>query len=280
MRDKVILSMSTIPPRFGAIGESLNALLNQRKQADEIHVYVPRHYKRFPEHVFKIPDVPDGVMVKVLDEDYGPATKVLPCARLNRGTQTRIVYGDDDRFCDHYWLETLLAASTRRPNDVIVSAGMTLKNYEMEGGKTTFLPRAERKKVRTDYQYLAARLQQKALEILKGSKRQKPARRHYEKAGYVDFALGLGGVSVHPDFFDDICYDIPPVLWAVDDVWLSGNYTRQGIGIWADDAVKMPTETSAAHTASLASSVNDGHDRWAADRGCISYMQEKYDIWT
>ena len=57
MNQKVILSLSTIPPRFGMLGMSLNSLINQKRKADEIHVYIPKTYKRFPEHNFCIPDV-------------------------------------------------------------------------------------------------------------------------------------------------------------------------------------------------------------------------------
>ena len=42
------------------------------------------------------------------------------------------------------------------------------------------------------------------------------------KAGFADILQGLGGVVVRPDFFDDEAFDIPDILWAVDDVWLSG----------------------------------------------------------
>lgn len=279
MRDKVILSLSTIPPRFDLLGESLNSLLNQKKQADEIHVYVPKKYKRFPEHEFKLPEVPDGVLVKVVEEDYGPATKILPCARLHRGTQTRIVYCDDDRCADQNWLGDLSEAAKKRKNDVIVSVGASLALYSIDVENPNFQPRAVNQEFRNDFRYAWARLQQKFREIINRRKLAKPNRRYYEKSGYVDIAQGVGGVSVRPDFFDDACFDIPAVLWTVDDIWLSGSYARQGIGIWADDVVTMPTGTFASKIADLGSSVIEGHGRTAADLLCISYMQETFDIW-
>ena len=279
MTDKIILSLSTIPPRFGLLADSLNSLLNQKKQADEVHVYVPRYYKRFPEHEFRIPDVPEGVLVKVVDEDYGPATKILPCARQYRGTQTRIVYCDDDRFADPSWLEALLDAGRKRKDDVVISTGANMTHYDIDILNQKFLPRALNRNMRKEAHYIAARLRQTVLEVLKQRKLPKPTRSYYQEAGYVDIAMGVGGVSVRPDFFDDQCFDIPPVVWAVDDIWLSGCYARQGIGIWADNVVKMPTGTAASGTADLASSVIEDHDRFAADHRCISYMQETYGIW-
>ena len=62
MPNKIILSLSTIPARFDLLGESLNSLLNQSKKADEIHVYIPKNYKRFPNHEFSTPSVPEGVL--------------------------------------------------------------------------------------------------------------------------------------------------------------------------------------------------------------------------
>ncbi|MEP4195701.1 MAG: hypothetical protein ABJL99_08720 [Aliishimia sp.] len=280
MTEKVVLSLSTIPPRFGLLADSLNSLLHQKKQADEIHVYVPTHYKRFPEHEFRVPDVPEGVVVKVVDEDYGPATKVLPCARAHRGTQTRIVYCDDDRFADPNWLKALLDASLQRKDDVVVSAGCQMSLYDIDLDQPTFLPRAVERNMRKDANYLVSRLKQKISELVKQRKLPKPTRAYYEDAGYVDIAMGVGGVSVRPDFFDDLCFEIPPVLWAVDDIWLSGSFARQGIGIWADNTVRMPTGTSASQTADLASSVIEDHGRAAADRRCIAYMQKTFGVWT
>ena len=111
MNQKVILSLSTIPPRFGMLGASLNSLINQNRKADEIHVYIPKVYRRFPEHNFFKPNVPDGVTLKIVDYDYGPATKILQCALEYRGTNTRIIYGDDDRFADISLLDKIMQCS-------------------------------------------------------------------------------------------------------------------------------------------------------------------------
>ncbi|MDA9313886.1 hypothetical protein N9V26_03665 [Amylibacter sp.] len=279
MQEKVILSLSTIPPRFGMLGKSLNSLINQKRRADEIHVYVPKIYRRFPEHTFSKPEVPEGVNIKIVDTDYGPATKVLPCALEYRGTNARIVYGDDDRFADISWLDEIMRCSNERPMDVVVSAGMTLQNYGLTVKTQNLSPRAKRKKVKYDLNYLTKRFKQKTLEIITKKSQIKPVRCHYASSGYVDFALGLGGVSVRPDFFDDKFFEIPDVLWAVDDIWLSGNFMRQGRGIWASNKIKMPVDTGAGNISGLAYSVIEGHDRFNADRLCISYMKNEYGIW-
>ena len=280
MKQKVILSLSTIPPRFGMLGVSLNSLINQKRKADEIHVYIPKTYKRFPEHNFCIPDVPEGVSVKIIDHDYGPATKALPCAKAYRGTNTRIIYGDDDRFADTSWLDNMLKCSDERPEDVIVSSGMTLQdNYGLMLKNQNFFPRAKRAKVKYDIEYLARRLVQKFFETTTSKSRIKPARCNYSSSGYVDIALGVGGVSVRADFFDESFFEIPEILWPEDDIWLSGNYLRQGRGIWASNKIRFPVDSGASNTSGLAFSIINGKDRNKTALDGILYMQELYDIW-
>ena len=279
MNQKVILSLSTIPPRFGMLGMSLNSLINQKRKADEIHVYIPKTYKRFPEHNFCIPDVPEGVSVKIIDHDYGPATKALPCAKAYRGTNTRIIYGDDDRFADTSWLDNMLKCSDERPEDVIVSSGMTLQNYGLMLKNQNFFPRAKRAKVKYDFEYLARRLVQKFFETTTSKSRIKPARCNYSSSGYVDIALGVGGVSVRADFFDESFFEIPEILWPDDDIWLSGNYLRQGRGIWASNKIRFPVDSGASNTSGLAFSIINGKDRNKTAMDGILYMQELYDIW-
>ena len=279
MNQKVILSLSTIPPRFGMLGETLNSLINQKRRADEIHVYIPKIYKRFPEHNFCMPDVPEGVSIKIIDFDYGPATKILPCALDNRGTNTRIVYGDDDRFADDSWLDEIIQCSNERPEDVIVSAGMTLENYGLTEKNQKLMPRAKIKKVRYDVDYVTKKIRNKFLQITRNKPQIKPGRYYYDSSGYVDFAMGVGGVSVRSDFFDETFFKIPDVLWSVDDIWLSGNFTRLGRGIWASKKIKIPVGTDASNISSLAQSVIQGHDRYKADRACISYLKETHGIW-
>jgi len=69
------LSLSTIPPRFNDLGTVPRPLLQQSADIASVTVYVPKSYRRFPDHEFCLPNVPDGVSVDVVDTDPGPATK-------------------------------------------------------------------------------------------------------------------------------------------------------------------------------------------------------------
>lgn len=131
---QVVVSLSTIPPRFPFIGQTLQSLLAQSVRPDRIEVWIPRSYRRFPEHAFCVPDVPDGVTIEVIDEDLGPATKVLPCVRKYRGTDTRIVYVDDDRRYWNRFLETRLQAATKKPDMCIAAIGSDVGFFLRGGG--------------------------------------------------------------------------------------------------------------------------------------------------
>lgn len=278
MRKKTVVSLSTIPPRFDKLAPTLLALLKQSLPADEIHLYIPKTYKRFPEHVFSVPSVPEGISVKVVDEDFGPATKVLPCAQAHWGTDTRIIYCDDDRLPPSNWLAAFASASDRRPDDVIVASGDSGDKYGFDGAITEKRPLVIGKS-RRDLRYYAARFRQKILEIATLSKRPKPARYPFRQSGYLDFAHGLGGVSIKPEFLAKEDFEIPKVVWAVDDIWLSGAYERKGIGIWADKSIPLAPSAEVASFSSLASSTIEGHSRADADLACIHLMQKTYGIW-
>ena len=277
MTEKVIVSLSTIPPRFCHIGGVLDRILRQDKRPDEVNLYIPKSYRRFPEHVFCIPQVPEGVTVKVVDEDLGPATKILPCAKENWGRNVRIVYCDDDRLPAPNWLSEIISASVRRPENVIVSTADSLEKYRLKLPEMRRLPRAIARSRRLDFGYYARKV--KWLLTQRNLKMEKPSRHLFKSSGFVDFAQGLGGVSIRPCFIDEYDFKMPDVLWSVDDIWLSGAYERKGIGIWLCRDVPVPHPSRASAMSSLVDSIIDNHDRESADLACIKYLQDNYNIW-
>ena len=290
---QVVVSLSTIPPRFPFIGQTLHSLLAQSFRPDRIEVWIPRSYRRFPEHSFCLPDVPDGVTIEVIDEDLGPATKILPCVRKYRGTNTRIVYVDDDRLYWNRFLETRLEAAAKRPDMCIAAFGCDVSFFlhgdngvdrikvdeAYKGGVTGShfgLPRTKPrrgglKNLPSNVPYWIAReiafARQKGLQFMLWP----------PDCGYADIAEGFSGVLVKPDMFDDESFDIPPVLWAVDDVWLSGCLARKDIPIWVEKIVvkggKKNNESDGAGITALFDAVIDGHDRRQANKAAIRYFQ-------
>ncbi len=291
---QTVVSLSTIPPRFAHIGATLRSLLNQSVRPDRIELWIPRTYRRFPTHPFTLPDVPDGVTIEVTDEDLGPATKILPCARKYRGTDTRIVYVDDDRHYWQDWLKSLLAPSIDRPGEAIAAVGHDLigivkTRTRLEWVRRTIGPDEKRPRVkrhrarRGGLRNLPRNIPYWVGREFKFRVLGKPPRYTIESSGYADIAEGYGGVLVRPDFYDDAAFAIPPVLWAVDDQWLSGCLARKKIPIWIDEKSQIPTGSHRYapinNIAPLYRARLDGHNRGEAVTAAIEHFREHYGVW-
>jgi hypothetical protein len=106
-----------------------------------------------------------------------------------------------------------------------------------------------------------------------------PMRRITRRSGYIDIAEGCGGVLTRPEFFDDAIYDIPPKLWGVDDIWLSGNMARRGIPIWLRAGLREPDDTDAEAFDPLYKAVVNGINRSDANRLGVEYIRKTYGVW-
>lgn len=120
----LIITLSSIPPRFSRIGPCLQSLLAQTAEIDGIYLYIPLSYRRFPDWDGALPEVPDGVEIRRCDEDFGPATKVLPAVREFAGRDCDILFGDDDRAYEPGWAADFLRARDRHPGCAIARRGL------------------------------------------------------------------------------------------------------------------------------------------------------------
>ncbi len=276
-----IITLSTIPPRFANIGPTLAGLLQQSSCPEAVELYIPRTYRRFPQWGGGLPPVPDGVRIVRVEEDLGPATKILPAARAYRGQALDLLYVDDDYLFNCDWAQKNLALRKDHPFAAICSAAGTIqgngRNWTADGP----LPRAVPAPVpRLQAGFVLRRFLRRRFGFWPDRKGVKPAVQRLTRSGFADIAKGFGGVMVRPDYFDDLAHDIPQVLWSVDDVWLSGHLERRGIPIWADRRLNKSVEfaqLSATHP--LYGLVVDGADRLAAKRACIDHMRATYGIW-
>ncbi|PTE14320.1 hypothetical protein [Pseudogemmobacter blasticus] len=268
---RLILSLTTVPPRFAYVHENLAALKQQTARIEAINLYIPRRYRRFDYDPAQLPKLPEGVTLRLIDEDLGPATKVLPACRDYRGQDVRILFCDDDKVYDPGWAQRFVEAGADQPGCVICEEGGLLDTpfYAHDGWQSPRQPKAGYR--RKDLGYRLRR----ALSL----GRWKPSKAM--TSGYVDILEGWGGVMVRPDDFDDAAYDIPDVLWTVDDVWLSGCLERRGIPIWLNvrDKVRSKGSSNEVKEAALRNFVYQGHDRISANRACIRYFRETYGIW-
>jgi hypothetical protein len=276
-----IITLSTIPPRFGSIGPTLAALVAQTSRPEAVELYIPKTYRRFPQWAGGLPSVPDGVRIVRTDEDLGPATKILPAARAYRGQDVELLYVDDDIIFTKGWAQQSLNLRKAHPRTAICSASFPVRSKGVNWVADGPLPRTVAAPQQNHQIGLVfRRFLKRALGIGRGGARMTLFAHKLKHSGYSDVAEGFGGVMVQPDFFDDQAYDIPPILWSVDDVWLSGHLARRGIPIWADRSLNQGTVLlDISDTHPLHRLVADGADRIAANLACIEYMRATYGIW-
>ena len=264
---RLVISLTTIPPRLGRIGRTLRDLTRQTAKVDEIRLTLPRRYRRFDFNPDSLPSMPDGVTVHLIDTDMGPATKVLPAAAALRGTDTEILFCDDDHQYPRDWAQAFLAARAEHPDACItrmgydfVDRGVHFTAPPPEGP----LPRAER---------MPPDLRPPWVKRLLG--RRAP----FAKSGYVQVLQGFGGAMLRPDMLQQGAQDIPAALWMVDDPWLSGQLALNNVPIWLTaDPPWRPRAYGTAQVDDLLNLSVGGQDRYASDAACIAWFQQRYGL--
>lgn len=97
----------------------------------------------------------------------------------------------------------------------------------------------------------------------------------------MDILEGWRGALIEPGFFCDDDFQIPDILWTVDDVWLSGCLERKGIPNWLTGTKRSlaPAKNSNEFASSaLRKFKYKGHDRKAANLACIEHFRKEHGI--
>lgn len=257
MSERVMISLTTIPPRFAKLGPTLASLCNQRLDVDEIVLWIPRSYHWRHYDAIALPKVPAGVIVRECD-DYGPATKLLPALRAAGSEDMLIIYCDDDKLYQPDWASRLTEAAIRFPSRAFAWAGCGIDEIY------------DRHLRRNGPSALATKL---SLGLLQPLKWRRP------HMGPIDIAFGYGGVAVRPRFFRPDVFDIPQGC-LVDDIWISGQLRVSGTRI---DKLPGPIalrNRRSAEIAPLKQLKQDDIDRASADFSMACYLRERYKIWT
>jgi hypothetical protein len=276
-----VITLSTIPPRFAEIGPTLASLVTQRSRPEAVELHIPASYRRFPGWGGALPEVPDGVTIVRGDQDFGPATKILPAVRRYRGQRVELLYVDDDHVYAPDWAERFLRARAARPEAAVCAAATTLERM----GRPWAAPRPEPQAVvAPGYLHQPAFLARRAVMAAVSGGRAKivtmPPFRKLDRSGYTDIAEGYAGVALRPEFLGEAAFGIPPVLWAVDDVWLSGHLAAAGVPIWADKGLnRARAQHRVSRTEPLYAAVIEGAGRREANQACIDHMRAAYGIW-
>ena len=126
---KVIVSLTSTPPRFVHLGPVLESL--SRQACHEVWLNVPRKYGRWPEWdgTTGVPESPSPkVRINRDCEDLGPGTKFIgPAVHLD--PEDLIVYLDDDTAYDDRLVTNLLKWHRVDPKSAWGLSGFTFANY-------------------------------------------------------------------------------------------------------------------------------------------------------
>ena len=195
----LVVSLTTIPPRFHLLDATLRSILDQNVKIDAVEVWIPESYRRFPQHTFCKPDVPEGVTVRISNEDFGPATKILPAAQAYRGTDARILYCDDDHTMHKGWAQSFLTVSEQNPDCAITISGCDIEFFGAKARMNKLRPRAIKKNRLLDMPFQWRKLQKKRRQRELGHKLPKiQPDAFFWREGYVDIMEGFCGVLVRP----------------------------------------------------------------------------------
>ncbi|MBF9059804.1 glycosyltransferase family 2 protein [Rhodobacterales bacterium HKCCSP123] len=266
-----VISLTSIPRRFAGLGQTLESLVAQ--EADQVRLYIPRTYRRFPDWDGSLPSVPSSVQIFRCDRDLGPATKILPACKDLRGRDAQILLCDDDGIFSDGWADRLFKIQAERPSEVVAGYARAAEGYVPNPVTLLKQPRLREIPIRRDIPYRFGRLMHKVFGM------RAPLRRPIGRAGYGEVFFGVAGAVVRPEFFDDVAYDIPEEAWAVDDVWLSAQLARRGIPIFCPRRHPMPKAADHASLEALADLELEAGRRQDLNRLAARYCQEQFGVW-
>ena len=269
----IVLTLTSIPPRFANLPRKFKSLEKQTQRPDFVELNIPHNYRRFPGELPTLPSLPDWVSVKYCEVDYGPASKVLPTAERWRTKEADLLVCDDDRLPDRRWIERIAKIRAERPDDIITERGWNINERFGKIRTDLDLPRAIHDP--TGGRSVAYRFK-RAISL----GRLHPPRKLFHHPGYIDIFEGFLGVLIPSAALPLAAYDIPEIIWTVDDVWLSGMAYHNGVKVWAHDTPR-PVYSDGYYDklASLKNFTHVEYNREKADRYAVDYLRSVFNIW-
>ncbi|KAI9019647.1 hypothetical protein DFJ74DRAFT_673921 [Hyaloraphidium curvatum] len=192
-RPRVVISLTTVPPRVLHIRSTLDTLVNQTMKPDMIYLQMPKSSERFkdgywiPRWLRKLP-----ITVNRCD-DRGPATKLLGVLPLESDPDTLIILADDDMIY---------------PPDMVSD----LVSRFLGAGSRTAVGYAGQ-----------------VIEMDNGRLRVQTAQSVYHSSAGVDVLEAFRGVVYRRGWFDASLERIPDECLRTDDIWIAAHLARKGI---------------------------------------------------
>lgn len=124
---RVVVSLTTLPTRYNKLLLTINSLINQSYKPDVIYLSHSLIAKRSGLLYEKIPpEILNNVVEVILENDYGPISKLLGALEREKDDETIIVTVDDDIIYPNNLIESLLNKSKLYPDCAIGSTGVIL----------------------------------------------------------------------------------------------------------------------------------------------------------
>lgn len=120
--------------------------MRQSQLPSKIYIWIPKKYKRFENtSISKIPDFLTNhplVQIEVIDKDWGPASKLLPCLQNILNPEEKIIVIDDDILYYKDMIKDLVSYSNKNPKDAVTTVGTNIINGAKEKQKYLPTPRS------------------------------------------------------------------------------------------------------------------------------------------
>jgi hypothetical protein len=257
----VIISLTTSPKRISQIQPTLDRIMEQTVLPDAIVLNLPHVFKRNGETFGDLPEfITTNPLIKINRcEDIGPATKILPTARLYSDPETKIISIDDDTLYTHNMIETFLKYSSMFPETVITGS---YDSHSPNGEHT--LKCAPPKNIKEE---------------------DLPPNTHFS-----EFLEGYCGVLYKKKFLDTIRLDLtdeyilqlPKYCFQSDDFVLSNSLVKNGIPIFVigqsevlDRQLEFGYGNDALHFGADGTSEGNGDNY----HKCSRFMNETYGVY-
>jgi len=244
---KVVVVMTTIPPRINRIEPVLDAMLAQTWPIESLYLSVPYRYNRTGER-YVIPTwlrAKAGVRL-VRCEDMGPGTHLLNGLRLERDPWAFLVVVDDDHIYSPTLVEDLMRAALAHPGSAVAAQGF---------------------------------LSVPGLEIAKDS----PRYLHDQGFAAGPVLVSYLGVVYQRGFFDDSIFDysaVSPNCRYQDDMWFSAHLAKKGIRRWVLGAALGVTELREMHLGPESLTYwEENRPRQVSEECNDSLLRLQADIW-
>jgi hypothetical protein len=250
----IIISLTTIPPRFDNLYITIDSILAQTILPDKILINIPEKYHNYSYDTCELPKFSSEiVIINNTIIDYGPATKLL--GLYNHELYNKmidddiIIVIDDDRIYNKDLIKNMLDYHKLYPDKALTVAGWDIGTIS-----------------RDKY-------------VLNNTKQ--PRGIEYVSCGYINLLGGCCGFLLNkkmcPFNFKEL-FDLDPKdsKYYVDDIWISGFITLNNIDIYLILNSILMSESS--HINDSISCLCD-NTRTEKDIKCIEYFRDKYNIW-